>query len=139
MKWLKTYKIFESSDKRDKFIDDIVDICFDLEDSGFDVDIRKVNYLPTWGEVPIPSNQDKEAIAINLVDSYKSFFRLEDINPTLERIIRYFISQGEEIEIHLSIPGEEVYLPIDYFLNEFSGEELYKIVIYIYSFHTAVF
>ena len=131
MKWIKSYKIFESSD-RDRFIDDIADICFDLEDSGFDVDIRKVNYYPTWGETLVSSKEGKEAIAINLVDSYKRFFRLEDINPTLERIIQYFISQGEEIEIHLSIPGEEVYLPIDFFLNEFSGEELYKLVIYIY-------
>lgn len=131
MKWIKSYKIFESSD-RDRFIDDIADICFDLEDSGFDVDIRKVNYYPTWGENLIDSKEGKEAIAIKLVDSHKRFFRLEDINPTLERIIQYFISLDEEIEIHLSIPGEEVYLPIDYFLNEFSGEELYKLVIYIY-------
>lgn len=132
MKWLKTYKIFESSDKRDKFIDDITDICFDFEESGFDVDIRKVNYYPTWGEGLIAPEQDKQAIAINLVDSNKRLFRLEDIEPTLERIIRYFIILDEEKEIHLGIPGEEVYLPKDYFLDEFSGEELYKIVIYIY-------
>lgn len=132
MKWLKTYKIFESSDKRDKFIDDITDICFDFEESGFDVDIRKVNYYPTWGEGLIAPEQDKQAIAINLVDSNKRLFRLEDIEPTLERIIRYFIILDEEKEIHLGIPGEEVYLEIDNFLKEFSGEELYKIVIYIY-------
>jgi hypothetical protein len=132
MKWLKTYKIFESSDKRDKFIDDITDICFDFEESGFDVDIRKVNYYPTWGENLIAPGEDKQAIAINLVDSHKRLFRLEDINPTLERIIQYFNSLNEKKEIHLSIPDEQVYLSKDYFLDEFSGEELYKLVIYIY-------
>jgi hypothetical protein len=38
----------------------------------------------------------------------------------------------ERFFIDLSIPGEGVYLPYELFMKEFSGEELYRLNIFIY-------
>ena len=41
MKYIKSYKIFESSDEDEELIEDIRDLLVDLEDQGFIIDVAK--------------------------------------------------------------------------------------------------
>ena len=121
MKYLKTYtKLFESIDNNIK--KDIEDISIELMDCGVDYVIKDVRY---W-------NNDiaSECLAIELKGSKDSFFRLQDIMDVLLRLNDYV--QETNYSIDLARDKDDTYLPIEEFIEVFSGEELYELEIYIY-------
>jgi hypothetical protein len=137
MRYLKTYKLFESIDNNIKL--NIEDILLELEeDKGFQVDIKDMNYYKD-------GNDTGDCLSIYIKDNQDRFFRLEDIMDVLLRIKEYLKESDYSIDIgnfviHTSgmyLPNSfcsvDDYLDIDNFMEEFSGEELYNINIFIYN------
>jgi hypothetical protein len=69
------------------------------------------------------------SIKVSLYDKERRFFRIDDIDSVLTSLKVW--SSGK-YEIDLSWPNEMIYLPMEDFIDEFGGEELYTIDIYIY-------
>ncbi len=124
MKHLKAYKVFESSSKLDKnLISEIEDILeLELDTKGLVFDSWVGNYYPSPS---IP----KESLIVSIQDKDNRFFSPEDIKDTITRLKTFL---GEEYEIHLGIPRELEYGEALEFIDDFSGEELYNLTIYIY-------
>ena len=123
MRYLKTYKLFESIDNNIKL--NIEDILLELEeDKGFQVDIKDMNYYKD-GINPT------DCLRVYIKDNQDRFFRLEDMMYVLLRIKEYL--KESDYSIDIGIPNSDDYLDIDNFMEEFSGEELYNINIFIYN------
>lgn len=120
-------------DEDKDYIDGIL-LELDLEDMNYHMsdcyyyrrNIPEDNIYGVWREDDIKSYR---ALKIELCDKERRFFRLEDIDPVLTRLKGYV--KGK-YEIDLSWPNEMIYLPFDRFVEEFGGEELYTLDIYIF-------
>ena len=121
MRYLKTYKLFESIDNNIKL--NIEDILLELDLLHIEYDISELNYYKD-GINPT------DCLRVYIKDNQNRFFRLEDIMDVLLRIKEYL--KESDYSIDIGIPNSDDYLDIDYFMKEFSGEELYNINIFIY-------
>jgi|688.fasta_scaffold336308_1 hypothetical protein len=121
MRYLKTYKLFESIDNNIKL--NIEDILLELDLLHIEYDISELNYYKD-GINPT------DCLRVYIKDNQDRFFRLEDIMDVLLRIKEYL--KESDYSIDIGIPNSDDYLDIDNFMKEFSGEELYNINIFIY-------
>ena len=121
MRYLKTYKLFESIDNNIKL--NIEDILLELDLLHIEYDISELNYYKD-GINPT------DCLRVYIKDNQNRFFGLEDIMDVLLRIKDYL--KESDYSIDLGIPNSDDYLDIDDFITEFSGEELYHINIFIY-------
>jgi hypothetical protein len=122
MRYLKTYKLFESIDNNIKL--NIEDILLELDLLHIEYDISELNYYKD-GINPT------DCLRVYIKDNQDRFFRLEDIMDVLLRIKQYL--KESDYSIDIGIPNSDDYLDIDSFMEEFSGEELYNINIFIYN------
>ena len=122
MRYLKTYKLFESIDNNIKL--NIEDILLELDLLHIEYDISELNYYKD-GINPT------DCLRVYIKDNQDRFFRLEDIMDVLLRVKQYL--KESDYSIDIGIPNSDDYLDIDYFMEEFSGEELYNINIFIYN------
>ena len=120
MKYLKSYKLFESIDTNIK--SDIEDIVIELTDCEIYYDISDSKY---WKN----GTNSEEALIIYLRDNQNRFFTIKDIEDVLLRLKDYL--KTTDYSIDLLIPDSNDYL-FDEFIEEFSGEELYHVNIIIY-------
>jgi hypothetical protein len=124
MKFLKTYKIFESSGKLDK------DLIGEIEDIlELELEAKELVFVSWVGNYYPISSTSKESLIVSIQDKDKRFFSTEDIKDTITRLKTFL---GEEYEIHLGIPRDLVYGEALEFIDDFRGEELYDLTIYIY-------
>jgi hypothetical protein len=121
MKHLKPYKLFESVSADIK--DDIEDILLELTDYHIEYSITELKYYKD-------GIKGEDCLRVYIKDNQDRFFRLEDIMDVLLRIKDYL--KDSDYSIDLGIPNSDDYLYIDYFMKEFSGEELYNLNIFIY-------
>ena len=134
MKYLKTFNESKKSiPEADKdYINDIL-LELDLMDMRFDMSECYYYKLPEDAISGLWKHDDRtksyRALKVSLFDKDRRFFRLEEIEPVLTSLRGYI--RGK-YEIDLSWPNEMIYLPFDRFVEEFSGEELYTLDIYIY-------
>jgi hypothetical protein len=120
MRYLKTYKLFESIDNNIKL--NIEDILLELDLLQIVYDISELNYYKD-GINPT------DCLRVYIKDNQDRFFSLEDIMDVLLRIKKYL--KESDYSIDIGIPNSDDYLDIDNFMKEFSGEELYNINIFI--------
>jgi len=121
MRYLKTYKIFESISS---------DIKVDIEDILLELDLCDIEY--TTSNINYYKNgiDPTDCLRVYIKDNQDRFFRLEDIMDVLLRVKDYL--KDSDYSIDIGIPNSDDYLYIDDFMKEFSGEELYNINIFIY-------
>jgi hypothetical protein len=124
MKYLKSYKIFESNLLSIK--DDINDIMLELADNGFDINWNFTGvcrYTPPTLEEPI------KALSFDI--ERNNPFTWSDIEETIERLEEYCWREGAGYSI--DIKYKIVYMHVDRFIEIFGKEELNKLTIVIYS------
>jgi hypothetical protein len=102
---------------------DVQDILLELQDCGIEYSIKDRSYYKD-GINPHPCFQ------VNIKDDKDQFFRLEDIMDVLLRLKDYLKETNFSIDI--GIPNSDDYYPMDIFMEEFKGEELYHINLYIW-------
>ena len=114
------------------YINDIL-LELDLMDMRFDISECYYHRLPEDNISGVWRDDDAtksyRSIRVSLFDKQRRFFTLEEIEPVLTSLKAW--SEGK-YEIDLSWPNEMIYLPIDDFIDEFGGEELYTLDIYIF-------
>lgn len=124
MRYLKTYKLFESISADIKA--DIEDILLELTDYQIEWNIADYSEIKYYKNGINPT----DCLRVYVKDNKDRLFRLEDIMDVLLRIKDYL--EESDYSIDIGIPKSDDYLDIDDFITEFSGEELYNINIYIY-------
>ena len=106
---------------------DIEDILLELEDYGIEYSTDDVKYYKD-GINP------HTCIRVYIKDKNNQFFRLDDIMDVLLRLNDYLKGmRGTDYSIDIGIPNSDDYYPIDKFMEEFDGEELYHMNIFILS------
>jgi len=110
---------------------DIQDILLELEEYEIEYSIIDVNY---W-RYPVADDPNAElkshtCFKVNIKDNKDRFFRLEDIMDVILRLKDYLKETNFSIDI--GIPNSDEYYPMDIFMEEFKGEELYHINLYIF-------
>jgi hypothetical protein len=135
MKYLKKYKIFE--DKHSDVKSDIEDILLELEDYGIEYSTTDVNY---YKDGINPS----KCIRVGIKDGKDRLFKLDDIMDVLLRLKDYLkltnwsnrrrFEKSPKYSIEISFANSDVDLikPMDEFIDNFEGEELYHIYLFIY-------
>jgi hypothetical protein len=122
MKYLRRYN--ESKIIRDVEVRlDIQDILLELDDYAIQYDIKDRNYYKD-GINPHTCFQ------VNMKGGKGGFFRLEDIMDVLLRLEEYL--KMTKFSIDVSIPDTEDYYPLDLFIDEYRGEELTRLNLYIW-------
>jgi hypothetical protein len=122
MKHLKSYKLFESISTDIKA--DIEDMLLELTDYQIEYNVTELKYYKD-------GIKGEDCLRVYIKDNQDRFFRLEDIMDVLLRIKDYL--KESDYSIDLGIPNSDDYLDIDYFMKEFSGDELYNLNIFIYN------
>jgi len=136
MKYLKAYKLFESID-----IDDLKDICLELEDDGFYikfpvirnnvdniVDLRILRKSNKGGYYPMAASADDEFIAdddgfiVRYIDIYEDF-RYNDVSETVERIKDYLGDNLIEITI-LNVSSTNEWVWTNQIDEDFYGKDV---------------
>lgn len=102
---------------------DIEDILLELEDYGIEYSTSDVKYYKD-GINPYT------CIRVGIKDGKDRLFRLSDIMDVLLRLKDYL--KGTKYSIDIGIPNSDDYYPIDKFMEEFDGEELYHIYLFIW-------
>jgi hypothetical protein len=102
---------------------DIQDILLELEEYSIEYSIKDRNYYKD-GINPHPSFE------VNIKDAKDQFFRLEEIMDVLLRLEEYL--KMTKFSIDIGIPNSDDYYPMNVFIEEFKGEELYHINLYIW-------
>jgi hypothetical protein len=106
---------------------DIEDILLELEDYGIEYSTDDVKY---YKDVVNPHT----CIRVYIKDKNNQFFRLDDIMDVLLRLNDYLKGmRGTDYSIDIGIPNSDDYYPMDKFMEEFRGEELYHMNIFILS------
>ena len=122
MRYLKSYKLFESVS---------ADIKADIEDMLLELTDYQIEYSVTELKYYKDGIKGEDCLRVYIKDNQDRFFRLEDIMDVLLRIKDYL--KETDYSIDLGIPNSDDYLDIDYFMKEFSGDELYNLNIFIYN------
>ncbi len=122
MKHLRSYD--ETKIVRDAEVRlDVQDILLELEEYSIEYSVKDVKYYKD-GINPHTCFQ------VNIKDNKDRFFRLEDIMDVLLRLEEYL--KMTKFSIDIGIPNSDDYYPMDIFIEEFKGEELYHINLYIW-------
>jgi hypothetical protein len=128
MKYL--YKFESYDDQFGKFksenselIDEIKDILLDCED----VEIKSTFWICKYY---VTKKNPVDSIRIILQDTQNRYFKIEQIQPILGRIKT--VTELEGFTINLDIPSEDIELPFNSFIEEFNGEELFRLGMFIY-------
>lgn len=136
------YKFESYDDQFDKFksenselIAEIKDILLDCED----VEIKSTFWICKYVEFSrgyYPkgavnwSKSPKDTIRVIFQDNQNRYFKIEEIQPILSRIKT--VTELEGFTINLDIPSEDIELPFKSFIEEFNGEELFRLGMFIY-------
>ena len=102
---------------------DIEDILLELEDYGIEYSTTDVKYYKD-GINP------HTCVRVAIKDGKDRFFRLDDIMDVLLRLKDYL--KGTKYSIDIGIPNSDDYHTMDKFMEEFRGEELYHIYLFIW-------
>lgn len=93
MKHLKTYQIFELAPhfepNMDSYTKLVKEICYELEDEGYNVDIKSELEVPSWVKDYIKKGHNvsyRERI-LDITISKKGWFVYNDVRDTCERLI----------------------------------------------------
>ena len=105
---------------------DLMDIRFDMSECYYHKSLED-SISGVWRDDD--RTKSYRALNVSLFDKQRRFFTLEEIEPVLTSLKAW--SKGK-YDIDLSWPNEMIYLPFDRFVEEFSGEELYELDIYIF-------
>jgi hypothetical protein len=108
---------------------EVEDICLEFDFLEITYSIRETNYY--WND------EKKDAIRIYIKDRFQRFFRLEDISEVIDRLEIYSDMNGLQIDIGIHEvqwpdDGDESFYSLEEMREEFSGEELYTMAIYIF-------
>ena len=122
MRYLKSYKLFESVS---------ADIKADIEDMLLELTDYQIEYSVTELKYYKDGIKGEDCLRVYIKDNQDRFFGFEDIMDVLLRIKDYL--KDSDYSIDLGIPNSDDYLDIDYFMKEFSGDELYNLNIFIYN------
>jgi hypothetical protein len=132
MRYLKTYKIFESLSTED-VREDLTEICYELTDDRFGIKIYDDSDFPGWGHIPgtgmnVPRvERDDKILCIYLSNQDSRGFSLSEVRDVILRVIDYLgdrykgcsvLSLGEHERS--SINKSEIaksYLNMDYISN----------------------
>ena len=126
LKYLKSYKLFESN--KIDILTDIEDICLELTDYEMLYDIKPNQvYYTTNDHSPSFKN---ECISIKIKDIHSRFFRIEDIEDVILRINNYL--ENTDWSIDCAFPSDDVYMSLEDFWDEYSGEDFYDLWVFIY-------
>lgn len=133
MKFLKSYRLFESSDEKisDEIFSDINDILLEIEDMGINVDSSNNMYYY------IDVVNRRPAILIDIeTDGGDDYFYLSgkhgNISDCLLRLRDYVLKNGCDI-VMVNMPDDpDDYLEFEYFFDEYVGEDLHEIQVIIY-------
>jgi hypothetical protein len=125
MRYIKKYKIFEFNDSKfsNEMIEDIKDMCLELNDNNIKTNIKIVNYHP-----PLFSKSIK-SISVELESDIP--YTYDDIKDFLDRLEDYCFRKHTGYNIDLEVMGD--YMTIDRFVDVYSGEEFDNISLFIYS------
>ena len=122
MKYLKRFN--ESKIIRDAEVRlDIQDILLELEDCGIQYDIKDRSYYKDRIN-PHPCFQ------VSMKGGKGGFFKLEEIMDVLLRLEEYLKMTNFSIDV--SIPDTDDYYTLDLFIDEYRGEELTRLNLYIW-------
>ena len=127
MRYLNTYKLFESSNFSG-LIDDIKDMTFELSDNGFDIRITDgVNYTPSLCSGSIKS--------LDIRISNDSIFNWNDIKETVERIEDYCWRKDSGYGMDVEVIADDDWMSLDRFVDVYGDEEFSRpgISLLIYS------
>jgi hypothetical protein len=145
MKYLKEYNKFnenvcqlkESEDFLSNIKYDINDILLELSDYGIEYSTQDVTYYKDSGY-----KNPHTCIRVSIKDGKDRFFRLDDIMDVLLRLKDYLKETEYSIDMSMfceNYPNSDDYHPMDVFMDEFSGEELYHMYIFIYQNNTSTY
>jgi len=107
---------------------DIQDILLELEEYEIEYSIRDVDYFNDVFSFKL--GKSKSCFKVNIKDNKDRFFRLENIMDVILRLKDYLKETNFSIDI--GIPNSDDCYPMDIFMEEFKGEELYHINLYIF-------
>lgn len=99
MKWLKSYKIFESSDERKEILENIEDIFISIIDYNL---VYKIGEDPGTPSIFKKDDKDDRRILIDINNKEYSEFNINDIQNEILHLIRY----ANSIEMPISLDAE---------------------------------
>lgn len=141
MRYLQTYKTFEdvNVDKsnlsnhffarlnlfNDEFVDNISDFCLELDDLGYDINIKFPRYHK---EI----NSDTEILPCCSIDinSKGKFLNNEALEMTIRQIQSYVSEFDLDVDVELG--SDDLFVTADEFIDQYNVEELDIISILIY-------
>ena len=94
MRYLKTYKIFESLSTED-VREDLTEICYELTDGRFGIKIYDDSDFPGWGHIPGTGmnaprvERDDKILCIYLSNGDSRGFSLSEVREVVLRVIDY--------------------------------------------------
>jgi len=109
---------------------DIEDILLELEDYGIEYSTTDVKYYKDGINPHTGKNNFVDCIRVAIKDGKDRLFRLDDIMDVLLRLKDYL--KGTKYSIDIGIPNSDDYHTMDKFMEEFRGEELYHIYLFIW-------
>lgn len=99
MRYLNTYKLFESSVEDPKpIIEYLKDIFLEVEDDGFNVDVDKLTSLYNWGHVFTVVIYKSESPLVSSPDE-SIRFKMKDVLETILTAESYMKSLGYKISL----------------------------------------
>jgi hypothetical protein len=100
MKWLKSYKLFESNDERKEIIENIEDILIPLADSNL---VYKIGEDPGTPSIFKKNDKDDRRILIDINNKEYREFNINDIQNQIIHLIRYANSVKMPISIDVEL------------------------------------
>ena len=132
MRYLKTYKIFESLSTED-VRENLTEICYELTDGRFGIKIYDDSDFPGWGHIPGSGmncprvERDDKILCIYLSNGDSRGFSLSEVREVILRVIDYLgdrykgcsvlsVGENERSSINKSDIAKS-YLNMDYIAN----------------------
>jgi len=137
VKFLKSYKLFESSDEKisDEIFNDINDILLEIKD--MDINVVSSNNMYYYMETSSDVVNRRPAILIDIeADGGNDYFYLTgkhgNISDCLLRLRDYVLKNGCDI-VMVNMPDDpDDYSEFEDFFDEYVGEDLHEIQVIIY-------
>jgi hypothetical protein len=89
MKYIKSYKIFESS--YDELLEDIRDLLVDLEDQDFSVNVfkRRVDYSTTNEDIFVSIYKERKPNPASDLSRFNDLFKYSDVSFYVESLVNF--------------------------------------------------
>lgn len=128
MRYIKSYKIFESKSFPTNVAENIKDIFRELELNDMSVEFECDVYYTDDG------GNKRHALLVDINPDYKlGLLNFYDVKECISRLFRYFKTLDDKYKLVISPPHDEYY-SIDEFIQEYSrSEEFSSFTILIYS------